>query len=262
MSGRAENNSGTVRTIRNRKGEVTGYQALLPRDLSRAPVGHPNPEDYREPLGEPMPTYAAARGMLTAALIEARKNPLVGRGPDLAWHLDAEIKSRHTDARRELGSETKANKLVSTWRSMERTWFARAPFYHWTPAQIGAGDLQSWVTSLREEAESHKGEPLSSDYIRGIILLARATLDRAGIKPNPARDLELPERSTPKIPHWLVESQRLIFGAAEKTLPYADKLMIGCGMGAGLRGRPHIRGADGIRPRQGDRDGHLRLQRR
>lgn len=232
---RAENNSGTVRTIRNRKGEVTGYQALLPRDLSRAPVGHPNPDDYREPLGDPMPTYEAARGMLTAALLEARKSPLVGRGPDFAWHLDAEIKSRHTDARRELGSETKANKLVSTWRSMERTWFARAPFYHWAPAQIAFGDLQAWVNDLRDNAESHRGEPLSAEFVRGIVLLLRAAFDRAGVKPNPARDLALPERGTPKIPHWLLETQREIFGAPEAQLPYADKLMIGCGMGAGLR---------------------------
>lgn len=235
MSRRAENNSGTVRTIRNRKGEVTGYQALLPRDLSRAPVGHPNPDDYREPLGDPMPTYEAARGMLTAALIEARKSPLVGRGPDFAWHLDAEIKSRHTDARRELGSETKANKLVSTWRSMERTWFARAPFYHWAPTQVAFGDLQAWVNDLRDNAESHRGEPLSSEFVRGIVLLLRAALDRAGVKPNPARDLALPERSTPKIPHWLLETQRALFAASEKQLPYADKVMIGCGMGAGLR---------------------------
>ncbi len=232
---KAEHGRGTVRTIRNRKGEVTGYQALLPREFSKAPPGHPNPNDYREPLGEPMPTYEAARGMLDAALIQIRKQPSLGRGPDFAWHLDAEIKSRHTDARRELGSETKANKLVSTWRSMERTWFARAPFYNWPPAQIGFGDLQAWVNDLRDNAESHRGEPLSSEFVRGIVLLLRAAFDRAAIKPNPARDLALPERGTPKIPHWLLETQRELFAAPEELLPYADKVMIGCGMGAGLR---------------------------
>lgn len=232
---KAEHGRGTVRTIRNRKGEVTGYQALLPRELSRAPVGHPNPDDYREPLGKPMQTFDLARGMLDAALIQARKNPALGRGPDFAWTLDAEIKSRHTDARRDLGSETKANKLVSTWRSMERTWFARAPFYNWTPNQISIGDLQAWVTFLREEAESHRGEPLSGDFIRGMVMLLRSVFERAGIKPNPARELDLPARGDPKIPHWLLETQRLVFGADKATLSHRDKLMIGCGMGGGLR---------------------------
>jgi integrase len=235
VNGRAENNSGTVRTIRNRKGQVTGYQALLPRDLSRAPVGHPNPDDYREPLGEPMPTYDAARGMLTAALVEARKNPLVGRGPDFAWMLDAEIKGRHTRARRELGTDVKANKLVSTWRSMERTWFVKAPFYRWTCAQVSTNDIQAWIVDLRDTAENFKGEPLSPDYIRGIIMLARSVFDRAGVKPNPARDVDLPERTTPKVPHWLLETQRLLFGADSDKLSREHKIMIGCGMGAGLR---------------------------
>lgn len=232
---KAEAGRGTVRTIRNRRNEITGYQALLPREMSRAPAGHPNPNDYREPLGEPMPTYEAARGMLDAALLQLRKSPSLGRGPDFAWTLDAEIQSRHTDARRQLGSEVKANDLMSTWRSMERVWIARAPFYHWACGQIGVGDLQAWVNELRDSAESHKGEPLSADYIRGIVMVVRATFDRAGIKPNPARDLTLPDRNAPKIPHWLLATQREIFGAPEATLPYSDKLMVGCGMGAGLR---------------------------
>lgn len=232
---KVEHGRGTVRTIRNRKGDVTGYQALLPRDLSKAPVGHPNPNDYREPLGEPMPTEEAARGMLDAAIGQLRKTPNMGRGPDFAWTLDAEIKGRHTRARQELGSDLKANKLVSTWRSMERTWFAKAPFYRWTCGQVSVSDLQAWVTELRDTAESHRGEPLSPDYIRGIIMIARAVLERAGVKPNPARDLALPERSAPKIPHWLLETQRQVFGADPEQLPIEDKLMIGCAMGAGLR---------------------------
>lgn len=232
---KAEHGRGTVRTIRNRKGDITGYQALLPRELSKAPPGHPNPNDYREPLGEPMETYALARGMLDVAIARIRTQPNLGRGPDFAWTLDAEIKSRHTDARRQLGSEKQANSLVSTWRSMERTWLARAPFYRWACAQIAVGDLQTWVNELRDNAESHRGEPLSADYIRGIVMLLRATFDRAGVKPNPARDLTLPDRSTPKIPHWLLATQRELFGAPDETLPHADKVMIGCGMGSGLR---------------------------
>ncbi len=232
---KAEHGRGTVKTLRNRKGEVTGYQALLPREHSRAPVGHPNPNDYREPLGEPMPTYEAARGMLDAALLQIRKSPALGRGPNFGWMLDAEIKGRHTRARQELGSEVKANSLVSTWRSMERRWFAKAPFYNWTCAQISTNDLQAWVTDLRDNAETQKGEPLSPDYIRGIIMLARAVFERAGTKPNPARDITLPERSTPKVPHWLLETQRVVFAADPGIIPYQDKLMIGCGMGAGLR---------------------------
>lgn len=232
---KAEHGRGTVRAIRNRKNEITGYQALLPRELSKAPPGHPNPNDYREPLGEPMPTEAAARGMLDAAIAQLRRTPNMGRGPNFAWMLDAEIKGRHTRARQELGTDVKANKLVSTWRSMERTWFAKAPFYQWTCGQVSSGDLQAWVTELRDNAETHKGEPLSPDYIRGIIMIARAVFDRANVKPNPARDLTLPERSTPKIPHWLLDVQRLVFGADEQKLSRYDKLMIGCGMGAGLR---------------------------
>lgn len=232
---KAKHGRGTVRTIRNRKNEITGYQALLPREHSRAPVGHPNPNDYREPLGEPMPTYEAARGMLDAALRQIQKSPTLGRGPNFAWMLDAEIKGRHTRARQELGTDVKANNLVSTWRSMDRTWFAKAPFYQWTCSQVSTGDLQSWVTELRDNAESHRGEPLSPDFIRGLILLARAVFDRAGVKPNPARDLELPARGTPKVPHWLLDVQREVFGADPEKLPYEDKLMIGCGMGGGLR---------------------------
>ncbi len=232
---KAEHGRGTVKTLRNRKNEITGYQAMLPREHSRAPVGHPNPNSYREPLGEPMPTYEAARGMLAAALRQIQKAPALGRGPNFAWMLDAEIQARHTRARQELGSDVKANLLVKNWRSMERRWFKAAPFYSWTCAQIATGDLQAWVTELTDRAESQRGEPLSPDYIRGIIMLARAVFDRASVKPNPARDLTLPERNAPKVPHWLPQTQREVFGADEEKLPYADKLMIGCGMGAGLR---------------------------
>jgi integrase len=233
MSDRVEFGRGTVRTIRNRRGVVTGYQALMPRELSRPPAGCKNPDDYREPLGDPLPTYEEARGMLDAAILKSRSDPLLGRGPTFAWFVDAEIKARHTDARRELGSEVKANRAVATWRSIERTWFVDAPFNDWRPQQINAADLQAFVTELRDEGENQHGEPLSGGFIRNVVVLIRAALDRAGVRPNPARDLTLPDRSKPRVPHLKIGAQRQLFAA--QTVDLRDRLMIGCGMGAGLR---------------------------
>ena len=67
MSNRSEAGTGTVKKLVSRRGAVVGYQALLPRELSRAPKGCKQPDRYQEPLGEPCATEEDARALLNAA---------------------------------------------------------------------------------------------------------------------------------------------------------------------------------------------------
>lgn len=48
---KSEHGTGTVRTVRDRAGNVIGYQAILPRALSLPPRGCKRPDRYREPVG-------------------------------------------------------------------------------------------------------------------------------------------------------------------------------------------------------------------
>ncbi len=73
-------NDGTVRAIRSRRtGIVTGYVALLPRELSVCPVGAKNPTAYQQPLVGKFETTEAARIALGRACREIRREGLSRR---------------------------------------------------------------------------------------------------------------------------------------------------------------------------------------
>jgi len=236
MTDRSEAGMGSVKTIRNRAGEIVGYQALLPRELSRAPKDVKHPQLYQEPFGDRCETYDAARTLLDAALPTLRANPLMGRGPCLGDYVTQEIQAKHQQARRDYNDAPRANRAVSTWRSIERCWLADAPFIKRAPHSITQSDLQAWFNWLKDEAESERDEPLSPAFIRNVAALVRASFARVlGLGANPAEGLQLPNKDAPKVPHLVIDQQRAFFAAPSEKVSYQNRVMVGCGMGGGLR---------------------------
>lgn len=231
----AEHGRGTVATIRDREThEVVGYQAKLPRHLSTPPRGVKKGR-YQETVGPVQETHEAARSLLDAAIKNVRDQRARGafeHGLPFSEYVAAAIKAKTTDARRECGNDARANKMTSTWRSIDRCWLADADFYTLPPSVIVAADLQRFIDFLCDEAEGRSGEPLSHAFIGNVARLIREALDRAG-GPNQARLLELPEKSKPRV-RYLELSQQRGFCGAEK-VPLRDRVQVGCGMGAGLR---------------------------
>lgn len=227
---------GTIRTIRDRKsGEVLGYQALLPREKSRAPSGTKFPERYQEPVGPRCDTQAEARSLLDAVLVQMRDSSAVRHGLPFASYVTAEIRARHTAARRKYESPARANRAIATWKSIDRCWLQGAPFYELPPAAIDAqDDLQRFVDYLRDEAEGRSGEPLSPHFIRNVGSFMRAVFDRVG-GANPAKSLRLPPKGEPQVRYLDLPGQRRLFGADEDAITLEDRTLVGCGMGAGLR---------------------------
>lgn len=240
MKKRHEQNSGTVRKVRDREGNVTGYRALLPRELSTPPAGCKNPDRYQEPIG---PTFfgesgeTEARTLLDAAIVELteRRRPTFGQGLTFSWYVKQEIQARQHQARRKYENDARANKAVSTWRSIERCWLVDADWRDMPPRVITPDDVQRFVTWLTDEAEGSSGEPLSGDFVRNVVRLVRASFDRALVKPNPARDLTLPPKGKPKVRYLELAAQRRLFGTEADKISLPDRVMTGCGMGSGLR---------------------------
>lgn len=231
---KTEQGRGTVRTIRNRStGEILGYQALLPREQSKPPPGCANPERYQEPVGPRCATKAEARGLLDAVVLELRDRGAVKHGLPLSHYVGAAIQARYQEARRAYRNDARATRHTATWRSADRRWLKKASWYDWPPASIELPDLQRFFDWLRDEAEGKAGDPLSGSFVRQVASVTRAAFERAGIHPNPAADLKLPKKSEPRVAFLSLASQRLLFGSEDIEL--ADRIMIGCGMGAGLR---------------------------
>lgn len=232
---KSEQGRGTVRKVRDRAGNVTGYRALLPRELSTPPKDCLNRDRYQEPVGPPFATETEARTLLDAAIVEVRerRRSTLENGLTFAWYLKQEIQARLHAARRKYESAARANKSVSTWRSIDRCWLSEAEWYELPPTAILHDDVQRYVTWLTDEAEGDSGEPLSGDFIRNVVRLVRASFARSLVKPNPASDLTLPPKGKPKVRYLELAAQRRLFGAAGIPLP--DRIMAGCGMGAGLR---------------------------
>jgi integrase len=221
---------GTIRTVKDRvTGEVVGYQALLPRERSQPPPGCRNPLGYKQPLGPRQPTREAARSLLNAAILEMRAAPTLRHGLPLAHYVSAAIKAKAHASRRAGASAGQ----VATWRSIESRWLPESQFIDWPPPTIDIADVQSWIDRLRDDAESVKGEPLSSSFVRQVNSLLVAAFERAKVQPNPATLVKLPPKDSPKVPHLDLAAQRRLFGA--DSIPLADRVMAGCGMGAGLR---------------------------
>jgi len=230
-----EQGMGTIRTVRDRKSGLTlGFQALLPRELSEPPNGCKTPDTYQRPIGPRVDTWDEARALLDAAITELRDVSSLRHGLPLSSYVQQEIKARFGEAKREYGNVARANKSVSTWRSIDRVFLAEAPFNDWPPARVETPDLQSWFDWLRDEAENAKtGDPLSGNFIRNVAQLLRAAFARAKVAPNPVDSLDLPAKNRPRIVHLGIAEQRALFASDDISL--ADRVMAGCGMGAGLR---------------------------
>lgn len=64
---------GSVRTVVHRRsGKLLGFKAFLPRDLSVVPHGCKQPHEYKEPLGELMPTREFAEELLSHEVARRR----------------------------------------------------------------------------------------------------------------------------------------------------------------------------------------------
>jgi integrase len=232
-SKKAEHGLGTVRQVLNKKGELIGWQALLPRELSTPPKGCKNPKKYKEPVGPRQETEEAARRILIAAIDELRSPRLLRHGLSVAYYVDAEIKARRQAARRKYESDARANKAVATWRSIYRKWIEPEAFVALPPAAVQKSDLQALIDYLRDEAEGPKGDPLSGHFIRNVAALLKASFARApGLEANPAASLKLPKKGDPDVRYLDLAAQRAFFGSDVDEL---DRVMVGCGMGAGLR---------------------------
>lgn len=231
---RSEHGRGTVRTVRNRQGVITGYQALLPRELSTPPEGCKNPERYQEPFGPVQPTEGAARALLDAAIVNLLKKETLQHGLTFAHYVESELKARLHQAKRKYENDARAAKAVSTWRSIDKCWLRAASFYDYPPSAIDLKlELQPFFTYLTEEAEKKDGDPLSADFIHNVARFCRAVFERAGVSPNPAESLQLPDKQDPKVPHLDLAAQRRFFRA--ESVDLEDRTMAGCGTGAGLR---------------------------
>lgn len=239
MSKRARFGTGTVRTVRNRAGVIVGYQALLPRHLSRAPAGHSNPDVFRQQIGATLPTAQEAREMLDAALLELRASPLAlgGAGETLELLVDLELDAREREALTVYPTAARARRATSTWRSIKLHWLSAAPFYRWASSDITKADVQDWVAQIAG-ATTKRGNAVSGHFVRNVVSFLRAALARAkGLAVNPASDLELPRRARPRVPYLKLTNQRRLFSNpdTEATIELRDRIMVGCGMGAGLR---------------------------
>jgi integrase len=224
---------GTVKTIRNRSGEVTGYRAFLPRELSKAPPRCKKPELYQQPIGDLRPSEDDARALLNAAIVQLREGRLLRHGIPLSSYLTDEIKSRLQAAKRDYNDLARASRSVSTWRSIQNRWLKHAEWIDWVPSTIDSRDVQRFVNWLTDDAEGAKGDPLSGTFIRNVVNFIGAGFDRAGIKPNPAKGLDLPPKGKPAVRFLDLQAQIRFFRCS--AIELSDRIMVGCGMGAGLR---------------------------
>jgi integrase len=227
----AQHGRGTVRAVKNKAGEVIGHQAILPRDLSSPPLHKKVGARYRERLGPPQPTADLARSLLDAAIVELRDKRTLRHGLTVSAHADAELLSRLQDARRKYKDDARAARHVATWRSINRLWLSKAAWYDFPPKAVDRADVQRFINWLRDQ-DGVSGDPLSSPFVRNVAQYVRAVFDRAGADPNPATDLDLPSKDDPNVRFLPIDEQIVLL---RSTLPLEDRVMIGCGMGAGLR---------------------------
>jgi integrase len=238
---KGQRGGGTVLALKTRAGVVTGYRALLPRHLSAAPPGHANPKTFRQPVGDTFATEGEAREFLDGAILQLQKNPYVGPGDTFRTYADLELEARSAAAHRDYPTPALARAALGSWKTARTRWVETAPFAGWPPRSVTADDVQDWVNWLTTRARSARGTPLASATIRLIMAFVKRAFARVkGLRPNPAAGLELPPRRAPRVPYLRLDNQRALLGRihmadGKPLLSLADRVMIGCGMGAGLR---------------------------
>lgn len=229
-----EQGSGTVRPIVSRTtGETLGYQALLPRSLSKAPPGVKNPKAYQSPIGPRVATWAEARAILDAAIVERTDPVNLQHGLPLSHYVQQEIDARFRRALAKYKVESRANVQVSTWRSIAKLWLPRAPFCDWPPARIDIATAQDWFDWLRDEATRSTGAPLSPAFIASAWQLLKAAFKRAKILPNPIASVTKPAQGATGMKFLTLAEQKRFFQSPK--VPLKDRVLAGCGMGAALR---------------------------
>lgn len=233
MKSKSEQGLGAVRAVKNRKtNAIVGYRALLPREHSTPPKGVKNPEKYQEPIPKLCETEDEARALLNAVLTNLREKKTLRHGLTFSHYSQTVLNERKKDFVRKYGNQAKANKKVASFWSIHRRWFKHAAWFDWTPETIEHKDVQHFFNWLRDQ-EGASGEPLSGNWIHQVHGFVKAIFERADIHPNPAVGLKLPERGEANIDYLDLQAQRRLF-AADK-VSFEDRLMVGCGMGAGLR---------------------------
>jgi len=245
---KSEQGAGTVRPIRDRKtGAVIGYQALLPRLLSKVPPNCKKPKAYQQPIGPRCAKDGEARAILTAAIKERINTASLVHGLTFSHYLRQEIEKRHRaalevfaehDFRGELSDldlKKKADHHLAAWRSADRVHFRSAPFYDLPPNRIEIEALQKWINWLRyEHTSARTGSALAKGSIANMGEMLRAVFVHAEIKPNPMDSVELPKKAKkPHVRSLALAEQRRFFGSNK--IPLRDRVMAGCQMGAALR---------------------------
>jgi integrase len=228
---KGETGLGTVRKVFGKSGELLGYRALLPRELSDPPPKCKNPDTYQEPVGPMFDSEDKARRVLRAAIIELTEKRSLRHGLPFSNYVGNVIREKLQKARRIYPSAGRANLSVSTWRSIDRVWLKDAPFYEWLPNQIEVPDLQHFIDSLSLE-DGKNGDPLSAHFIRNVGVLLKASFGLAGRLPNPMDSVRFPPRGKPRVEHLDLASQHRFFSSGIELI---HRRMVGCGMGAGLR---------------------------
>lgn len=226
MSQKLPPGTGSIKRERGR------FVALLPRHLSKPPPGCRRPDDYRERLGS-FDTWDEAARVLAAAVHQVRSGTVTSIGATVSDAADRAIERIHSDALRRYGNGPRANRRVSTERSIVRHWLRREPWWNLPASVVETAEIQATLDGILRSGRTHKGDPVSASYVRKIAQLLRAAFSEANIKPNPADSLELPGKKRPAVPWWPLAVQLHFFSS--KGLTAEDRVMVGCGMGAGLR---------------------------
>jgi len=233
---KSKQGGGTTRTIRDRAtGAVLGYQALMPRGMSKAPPGCKNPKTYQQKVGPRCATRAAALLILAEAITARKEVATLSHGLTFSHYLRQEMKVRHLKAKTDFklsmadDPHAAADAHLAAWRSADRIHFSNASFYEYPPNAIEIETLQAWIDSLQTDYESKRtGEPLSPGSAANIGEMLRAVFDRAKVKPNPMSSVELPSKGDPRFVHLDGSEQFCFFGSDE--IPLRDRVMAGCMM--------------------------------
>lgn len=225
MTKRLPPGTGSIKLERGR------YVALLPRDLSKPPPGCTRPNDYRERLGAFSSWDEAAR-VLAAAVAQIRSGAVSTLGATVAEVAERAIERLHSDALRRYGSEARANRRVSTERSIVRHWLRREPWWQVPAAVVEPSEIQATIDAILRSGRTRKGAPVSSSYVRKVAQFVRLVFDEGNVRPNPAEALSLPSKKRPAVPWWSLATQLTFFRSA---IDEEDRVLAGCGMGSGLR---------------------------
>jgi len=224
---------GSVETVKNRKGEIIGYQGRLPRSLSRAPKTCKNPSKFRQRVGGLQSSWTQAAEIVNAAIDEIKSLGSTVKGRTFADYTALDLERRYAASRRRVDHHGAANKRIGSWRNIAKNWLPKAKFWEWPPSAITHRDCQAFVDWLANNARKKDGAPLSTGMVHNIAQHMKAVLKLTDIHPNPASEIRLPALDEPSVEFMTFEQQCRFFSCKE--IPIKDRIRAGVGMGLGLR---------------------------